>query len=73
MTVHAIVDLRIYTIRLRKMAEFIGVFDRLAMAVQLKYLPLGMFTSAVGPHHSGTRNCVRTAAFDKVLGSQYAG
>jgi hypothetical protein len=47
----AIVDLRVYTIRLRKMAEFIDVFDRLAMPVQLKYLgrPLGMFTSAVGP------------------------
>ncbi|MEH2477880.1 hypothetical protein V1282_001237 [Nitrobacteraceae bacterium AZCC 2146] len=47
----AIVDLRVYTIRLRKMAEFIEVFDRLAMPVQLKYLgvPLGMFSSAVGP------------------------
>jgi hypothetical protein len=46
----AIVDLRVYTIRLRKMAEFIEVFDRLAMPVQLKYLgvPLGMFSSAVG-------------------------
>jgi NIPSNAP len=46
-----IVDLRVYTIRLRKMHEFIDVFDRLAMPVQLKYLgpPLGMFTSAVGP------------------------
>jgi hypothetical protein len=45
-----IVDLRIYTIRLRRMAEFLDVFDRLAMPVQLKYLgrPLGMFTSAVG-------------------------
>ena len=46
-----IVDLRVYTIALRKMAEFVDVFDRLAMPVQLKYLgrPLGMFTSAVGP------------------------
>lgn len=45
-----IVDLRVYTIRLRKMPEFIDVFDRLAMPVQLKYLgrPLGMYTSAVG-------------------------
>jgi len=34
----AIVDLRVYTIRLRKMAEFIEVFDRLAMPVQLKHL-----------------------------------
>ncbi|MFT4115550.1 NIPSNAP family protein [Bradyrhizobium sp.] len=48
---HAIVDLRVYTIALRKMPEFIDVFDRLAMPVQLKYLgrPIGMFTSAVGP------------------------
>jgi hypothetical protein len=47
----AIVDLRVYTIRLRKMKEFIDVFDRLAMPVQLKHLgkPIGMFTSAVGP------------------------
>jgi len=46
-----IVDLRTYTIRLRKMPEFLEVFDRLAMPVQLRYLgkPLGMFTSAVGP------------------------
>jgi hypothetical protein len=46
-----IVDLRVYTIQLRKMAEFIEVFDRLAMPVQLKYLgrPLGVYTSAVGP------------------------
>jgi hypothetical protein len=45
-----IVDLRIYTIRLRRMAEFLDIFDRLAMPVQLKYLerPLGMFTSVVG-------------------------
>jgi hypothetical protein len=47
----AIVDLRTYTIQLRRMAEFLDVFDRLAMPVQLKYLgrPLGMYTSAVGP------------------------
>ncbi|GGF04183.1 NIPSNAP family protein [Aliidongia dinghuensis] len=47
----AIVDLRTYTIRLRKMPEFLEVFDRLAMPVQLRYLgrPLGIFTSAVGP------------------------
>ncbi|MDE2363432.1 MAG: NIPSNAP family protein [Hyphomicrobiales bacterium] len=45
-----IVDLRVYTIRLRKMAEFVDVFDRLAMPVQVRYLglPLGMYTSAVG-------------------------
>ena len=47
----AIVDLRVYTIRLRKMGAFLEVFDRLAMPVQLKYLgaPLGIYTSAVGP------------------------
>jgi hypothetical protein len=46
-----IVDLRVYTIRLRRIAEFIDVFDRLAMPVQLKYLgePLGVFTGAIGP------------------------
>jgi NIPSNAP protein len=46
-----IVDLRVYTIRLRKMAEFVEVFDRFAMPVQLRYLgkPLGIFSSAVGP------------------------
>ncbi len=46
-----LVDLRTYTIRLRMMPEFLEVFDRLAMPVQIKYLgaPLGMYTSAVGP------------------------
>lgn len=47
----AIVDHRIYTIRLRKMGEFIEVFDRLAMPILLKTLgsPLGFWTSHVGP------------------------
>lgn len=46
-----IVDHRIYTIRLRKMGEFIEVWDRLAMPVLLKTLgsPLGFWTSLVGP------------------------
>ena len=46
-----LVDLRTYTIRLSRMGEFLEVFDRLAMPVQLRYLgrPLGIFTSAVGP------------------------
>jgi hypothetical protein len=46
-----LVDLRTYTIRLRRMGEFLEVFGRLAMPVQLRYLgrPLGIFTSAVGP------------------------
>lgn len=47
----ALVDHRIYTIRLRKMDEFIEVFDRLAMPILLKTLghPLGFYTSHVGP------------------------
>lgn len=47
----AILDLRIYTIQPRHMAEFLDIFLRLAMPVQRKYLgkPLGMYTSAVGP------------------------
>jgi hypothetical protein len=45
-----LVDLRVYTITLRKMPAFLDVFDRLAMPVQIKYLglPLGMYSSAVG-------------------------
>jgi len=45
-----LVDHRIYTIRLRRMAEFIEVFDRLAMPVLLQTLghPLGFYTSLVG-------------------------
>ena len=48
-----IVDHRIYTIRLRKMAEFIDVFDRLAMPVLLRTLghPLGFWTTWVGPQN----------------------
>lgn len=45
------VDLRIYTIRLRKMPEFIDVFNRLAMPILLETLgsPLGFYTTQVGP------------------------
>ena len=48
---HEYVDHRIYTIRLRKMGEFIEVFDRLAMPVLLQTLghPIGFWTSHVGP------------------------
>lgn len=48
-----LVDHRIYTIRLRRMAEFIDVFDRLAMPVLLETLghPLGFWTSWVGPQN----------------------
>lgn len=47
----ALVDHRIYTIRPRKMEEFIDVFDRLAMPILLGTLgaPLGFWTSLVGP------------------------
>jgi hypothetical protein len=47
----AIVDHRIYTVRLRKMAEFVEVFDRLALPILLQTLgaPLGFWTSHVGP------------------------
>ncbi len=45
-----LVDHRIYTIRLRKMNEFVEVFDRLAMPILLETLghPLGFYTSVVG-------------------------
>lgn len=46
-----LVDHRIYTIRLRKMPEFIDVFNRLAMPILLETLgtPVGFYTSHVGP------------------------
>jgi NIPSNAP len=46
-----IVDHRIYTIKLRKMGEFVEVFDRLAMPILLATLgsPLGFWISHVGP------------------------
>jgi hypothetical protein len=46
-----LVDHRIYTIKLRKMPEFLEVFDCLAMPVLLSTLgtPLGFYTSMVGP------------------------
>lgn len=45
-----LIDHRIYTIKLRKMGEFIEVFDRLAMPILLQTLghPLGFWTSFVG-------------------------
>lgn len=48
-----IVDHRIYTIRPRKMGEFVEVFDRLAMPILLETLgsPLGFWTSLVGPQN----------------------
>lgn len=46
-----LVDHRIYTIKLRKMGEFLDVFDRLALPVLMETLgtPLGFWTSYVGP------------------------
>ena len=45
-----LIDHRNYTIRLRKMGEFLDVFNRLAMPVLLRTLehPLGFYTSLVG-------------------------
>ncbi|MDN5842057.1 MAG: NIPSNAP family protein [Alcaligenaceae bacterium] len=46
-----LIDHRIYTIALRKMPEFLDVFDRLAMPVLLETLgnPMGFYVSQVGP------------------------
>jgi hypothetical protein len=51
--VKPLVDHRIYTIQLRKMGEFIEVFERLAMPILLRTLghPLGFWTSLVGPQN----------------------
>ena len=48
-----LVDHRIYTIALRKMPEFIEVFDRLAMPILLETLghPIGFYVSHVGPQN----------------------
>jgi hypothetical protein len=48
-----LVDHRAYTIALRKMPEFIEVFNRLAMPVLMETLghPLGFYTSLVGPQN----------------------
>lgn len=45
-----LVDHRIYTIRPRRMPEFVEVFDRLAMPILLETLgtPLGFWASQVG-------------------------
>jgi hypothetical protein len=46
-----LVDHRVYTIALRRMNEFLEVFDRLAMPVLLETLgtPIGFHVSQVGP------------------------
>lgn len=48
-----LIDHRVYTIRLRKMGEFVEIFDQLAMPILLETLgtPLGFWTSLVGPQN----------------------
>jgi hypothetical protein len=50
MTQKTLVDLRTYTIAVRKMPEFLEVFDRLGMPVLTRHLgrPIGFYTAAVG-------------------------
>lgn len=52
-TAKPLVDHRVYTIALRRMPEFLDVFQRLAMPVLLDTLghPLGFWTSFVGPQN----------------------
>lgn len=49
----ALIDHRVYTIALRKMPEFLEVFNSLAMPVLMQTLghPLGFYTSLVGPQN----------------------
>jgi hypothetical protein len=53
LTARPLVDHRVYTIALRKMPEFLDVFDRLAMPILMETLghPLGFYTSLVGPQN----------------------
>lgn len=46
-----LVDLRTYTIAVRKMPEFLDVFERLGLPVLVRHLrpPIGFYTAAVGP------------------------
>lgn len=48
-----LVDHRTYTIALRKMPEFVEVFNRLAMPILRETLgqPIGFYTSLVGPQN----------------------
>ena len=50
-TTQRLVDHRIYTIKPRKMAEFLDVFGRLAMPILRETLgsPIGFYVSQVGP------------------------
>lgn len=51
-----VVDMRTYTIVPRKLAEFLEVFDRYAMPVQLKHLgpPIGFYVSDIGDQNQVT-------------------
>lgn len=51
--VKAVIDHRVYTIALRRMPDFLDVFQRLAMPVLMQTLghPLGFYTSWVGPQN----------------------
>jgi hypothetical protein len=51
--IKTLVDHRTYTIALRKMPEFLDVFNRLAMPLLIETLgnPLGFYTSLVGPQN----------------------
>ena len=48
-----LIDHRTYTIALRKMPEFLEVFNRLAMPILMETLghPVGFYTSLVGPQN----------------------
>ncbi len=48
-----LIDHRTYTITLRKMPEFLEVFNRLAMPILMQTLghPVGFYTSLVGPQN----------------------
>jgi hypothetical protein len=48
-----LIDHRVYTIALRKMPEFLEVFNRLAMPVLMETRghPVGFYTSVVGPQN----------------------
>lgn len=60
----AVLDIRIYSIRPRKMNAFIEVFDTLGMPVQLRHLgaPLGVYVNIVGD----INECVHIWGFDSM-------
>ena len=51
LTSKPIIDLRIYTITVRKMPKFLDAFNRLGLPVQIRHLgvPVGLYTTDVGP------------------------